>query len=92
MEADEELRLSIRSGLSGKGLLLTNGIGIVDADYYNNEENEGNIAFRFINLSDVPVEIKAGDRIGQGVFAKYLTTYDDNASGVRKGGFGSTGR
>lgn len=92
MEDDEELRLSIRSGLSLKGLRMTNGLGIVDSDYYSCEQNDGNIGFMMHNVSNDMIRISVGDRIGQGVFAKYLTTYDDKANGVRKGGIGSTGR
>jgi dUTP pyrophosphatase len=36
--------------------------------------------------------IKKGEAIGQGIIKTYLTTDDDNASGVREGGFGSTTR
>lgn len=92
MQQDEELRLSLRSGLALKGLELMNGIGIIDSDYYNNNENDGNIGFIIRNVFKAPYVFRAGDRIGQGVFSKYLITWDDNADGVRTGGFGSTGR
>ncbi len=63
-----------------------------DADYYGNADNDGNIMFAFTNHGDRPLEVKAGERIGQGVFLRYLTVDDDDASGERSGGFGSTGR
>ena len=79
-----------RSSGPKKGLILANSIGLVDCDYYNNPENEGHIMFNFFNCSDHELEIKKGDRIGQAVFINYLTTDDDNADGLRTGGFGST--
>ena len=57
----------------------------------NNSSNEGLIMAQFKNITDKPVTIHAGDRIVQGVFAKYFTVDDDNADGERTGGFGSTG-
>lgn len=63
---------------------------IIDADYYNNPDNEGHIYFQLINLSPVPIMLKKGDCIGQGIIKHYLTTDNDNAEGERLGGFGST--
>lgn len=75
-----------------KGLFLANGVGLVDADYYNNESNEGEIAFPFMNLTDEPITINIGDKLGQGVFIEYkdATNYFDKEIPERKGGFGST--
>lgn len=92
MLQDEELRLSIRSGLSSKGIILMNAPGIVDFDFYSNPDNDGNIGFIMYNIKDTYYVIKAGDRIGQGVFDKYLVADNDLATGVRVGGLGSTGR
>jgi len=92
MMSDEYLGLHIRSSLAvKKGLTLVNAQGIIDSDYYNNENNEGHIMFAVINLGDSDVEIKTHDRIGQGIFYKYLKIDDDEANGERKGGTGSTG-
>ena len=92
MQEDEFLSIHIRSGISFRHILsLVNDTGIIDADYYNNPDNEGHIVIAIINHSDEPVSIRKGDRIAQGIFMKYLTTYDDQASGERAGGFGSTG-
>ena len=66
--------------------------GIIDADYVDNPDNEGEIAFAFMNITKAPVIIEAGDKLGQGIFIKYGVTDDDAAEGERKGGFGSTGR
>ena len=88
---NEYLELSIRSsGPLKHWLMLANSVGIIDADYYNNPDNEGHIYFQVINLSPVPIQLKKGDIIGQGIIHKYITTEDDCANGERKGGFGST--
>lgn len=88
---DEYLQLSIRSGTALKtGLILANGVGIVDSDYYNNPDNEGHIMFSVHNLGFRDKLIKKGERIGQGLFLKYLKVDDDISDGTRTGGFGST--
>jgi dUTP pyrophosphatase len=75
-----------------KFLLLGNGVGVVDSDYYNNPDNDGHIMFQFINFGLFPVTIQKGERIGQGVFQPFLKTTDDLENGIeRKGGHGSTG-
>lgn len=79
-----------RSSGAGKGLVLANGVGIVDADYYNNAENDGHFRVVVFNVTDHDLVVKKGDRIAQVVFQKFLTTDDDVATGERKGGFGST--
>ena len=86
------LQLALRSSTpKKKGLMLANSIGIIDADYYNNPDNEGHIMFQVYNFRDTSVTIPKGERIGQGVFIKYALTDDDMATGIRKGGLGSTG-
>ena len=93
MMDDEVLYLYNRSSNPGKkGLVLANSVGVVDKDYYGNPDNDGHIMFAFFNIKDEDVEIKKGDAIGQGVFAKYLTVDDDSSEGVRQGGFGSTNK
>lgn len=91
MQDDEYLMLCNRSSNPGKrGLVLSNGVGIVDADYYGNDDNDGLIMFSFYNIKEEPVEIKKGDTIGQGIFVKYNIADLDDATGARIGGFGST--
>ena len=91
LEPDEYLQLSVRSSCPLKyWLILANGIGIIDADYYNNPDNEGEIFFQIINLSPMPILLKKGDIIGQGVILKYGLTDDDLVEKLRIGGFGST--
>lgn len=87
------LELSVRSSCPLKyWLILANGVGIIDADYYNNPDNEGHIYFQMINLSPFNIQLHKGDVIGQGIIKPYLITEDDNASGDRLGGFGSTSK
>lgn len=91
LDPDTYLELSVRSSCPLKHwLILANGVGIIDADYYNNSDNEGEIFFQVINLSPFDIQLHKGDIIGQGIIKPYLTTEDDNASGKRIGGFGST--
>lgn len=88
---DEYLQLEVRSSCPLKyWLILANGVGIIDADYYNNPDNEGEIFFQIINLSPISIQLKKGDKIGQGIILKYNITEDDAAAGERNGGFGST--
>ena len=92
-ENDEVLKIYIRSSMAVKcGLMLINNVGIIDADYYNNEKNEGHIFVPLKNLSDKTILIKKGDRIAQGIFQKYLLADNDNfeTGADRNGGFGST--
>jgi len=91
MQSDEVLILANRSSNPGKkGLILANSIGVVDSDYYGNPDNDGHIMFAFFNFKNEDIEIKKGERIGQGMFQKYLVTDNDIAGGERTGGFGST--
>ena len=91
MGQDEYLQLSIRSGMALKsGLLLANGVGVVDADYYNNDSNEGHIMFAVYNFGFVDKKISKGERIGQGIFLPFLKADNDVVKKDRLGGFGST--
>lgn len=93
MQPDEVLILANRSSNPGKkGLILANSIGVVDSDYYGNEDNDGHIMFAFYNIKDEDIQIKKGDTIGQAIFQKYLITDNDAAQGKRVGGFGSTNK
>lgn len=85
------LELSVRSSCPLKyWLIMANSVGIIDADYYNNPDNEGHIYFQMINFSPVPIILKKGDAIGQGIIKPYLKTENDAVDAVRLGGFGST--
>ncbi len=88
---DEGFILASTSGLGKKGLILANGIGIIESDYADNPSNDGNIGFLLHNLNKTPYEIKKGDKIGQIFFFKFLTVDDEEEiTTIRTGGFGST--
>ena len=92
MNENEVLMLYIRSSLGFKyNLRLCNQTGIIDSDYYNNENNEGHIFIAIQNEGKETVNLKAGDRFAQGIFMKYLTVDDETQiNNVRQGGMGST--
>ena len=80
-----------KSGLGFKYYTrLANTIGLIDEDYYNNENNEGHMWVKMRNEGDKPLHVDAGKGICQMVFLPYGITFDDEADGERKGGFGST--
>ena len=91
MEDDEVMLLFIRSSLGiKKGITLSNSCAVIDADYYNNPDNDGHFILSVINTSNEVQCIPARSRVAQAVFVKYLTVDDDNATGERIGGIGST--
>lgn len=94
MPEDEVLILANRSSNTfKKNLSLPNGIGVIDADYYNNPNNEGELFVQVLNYGVRPLHIKKGDRIAQGIFMKYLKTDNDNPIvRQRLSGFGSTNK
>lgn len=92
MDGDYGLFIFPRSGLGFKfRLQLNNTVGVIDSDYYGSD-NEGHIFIKITNDSNEnkSVELKEGDAFVQGIFLQYGITEDDDASGVRNGGFGST--
>lgn len=94
MQNDEYLQIFARSSIPvNLGLIMSNGVGIVDADYYNNEKNEGHIMIEFNNLTNEHISIEKGTRIAQGIFNKVLpVTHGVRVkNATRNGGFGSTG-
>lgn len=91
MEDDEVLYLHIRSSVAFKrGVRMLNSIGVIDADFVDNPDNEGEISLGLLSHNDDIVHIQKGERIAQGVFHKFLITDDDDAEGQRVGGIGST--
>ena len=101
IKEDWVLMLFPRSGQGFKyGVHLSNGVGIVDSDYYN-ADNEGHIFVKLVNDSILTendffknsgyhFSVVTGQAFCQGIFLPYGVTVDDNADGVRVGGFGST--
>ena len=94
MADNEVLQLHVRSSVGiKKGLMLKNVTGIIDADYYGNESNDGNIGLALYNTGDEAVVIQKGDRLVQGIFTKYLTVDNDTfLKDERTGGIGSSGK
>lgn len=89
--SNEVLYVLVTSGMGRRGLIAANGVGVVDSDYYNNPNNDGNIGIMLYNHSQNPYIIKAGDKIGQCIFSTYLTVdNEEKVTTVRTGGFGST--
>jgi len=85
------LALYPRSSLGfGYRFSMPNTIPIIDADYYNNSDNEGHILIAF--RVGVPLKLPAGSKFCQGIIQRYFTMEDDDAKGVRTGGIGSTGK
>ena len=94
IDDDYALFLFPRSGLGFKfRLQLNNTVGVVDSDYYGSD-NEGHIFVKLTNDSNEgkTVNLKKGDAFSQGIFLQYGITEDDDAEGVRNGGFGSTSK
>jgi dUTP pyrophosphatase len=94
MQDDEVLMLYVRSSIGiKKGLVLSNGTGIIDSSYYNNPSNDGNIGIALHNTTDKVVELKQGERVIQGIFMNYLVADNDNVIHEnRVGGIGSSNR
>lgn len=92
MKENEYLAIHIRSSMAIKhGIMLANSTGIIDADYYNNPDNEGHIMCALYNTTTEVFPISKGDRIAQGIFVTYEIVDGDKAEGARLGGIGSTG-
>jgi dUTP pyrophosphatase len=89
---NEVLYVIARSSLPVKyGLMLPNGVGVIDSDYYNNPRNEGEIFVLLYNFTDYPVTIPKGERIAQAIFSPFFKVSDEDApTESRNGGFGST--
>ncbi|EOH96836.1 dUTP diphosphatase [Enterococcus haemoperoxidus ATCC BAA-382] len=93
MAENEYLELVSRSSNPLKRfLMLANGVGVIDRDYYNNEGNEGHIMFQFLNFGYEEMVIEKGERIGQGIFKPFLLADVDDVETERTGGFGSSGK
>ena len=94
MEENWVLKLYPRSGLGFKfRLQLNNTVGIIDSDYFNSD-NEGHIFAKITNDSNEEkvLSLEKGAGFMQGIFLEYGITVDDEADGVRNGGFGSTSK
>ena len=92
MLPDEFLEVFIRSSVAiKKRVILANQTGIIDCDYYSNQDNDGNIGICLVNMTAEPVKFYAGDKIAQGVFTKYFVADGEReVTKTRTGGVGST--
>lgn len=88
---NQGLIINVRSSFGKHKVMLANTQGWVDADYYDNEANGGNIGVMLYNFGKTPFVIKQGDRIAQAMIVRY-DTFGDVVDTERNGGFGSTGR
>mgnify|MGYP004456403471 FL=1 len=91
---DEVLFLIDRSSMGFKwNVRMCNQVGVIDSDYYNNQDNEGHIWIKIQNEGTKDYNVKKGEGIIQGIFMKYLTidNEEDNTT-KRIGGIGSTSK
>ena len=89
---DEMLMLLVRSSMGFKyNIRMCNQVGIVESDYYNNQDNEGHLFVALQNEGDKTFNVKKGESYAQGIFTKFLTCGDE-VSEVRSGGIGSTNK
>ena len=93
-EMDEVLFLIVRSGTGFKyNIRLVNQVGVIDADYYNNPDNEGHIWIKLHNQGTEAYIVNKGDKICQGIFTKFLTVdNEEKPDKIRESGFGSTNK
>lgn len=94
MGKDEVLKIYPRSSMGIKfGVSLANSTGIIDSSYYSNPDNDGNIGICIMNNSSETYSVSSGDRIGQGIFQKYLIADNDNTLNEnRVSGIGHSGK
>ena len=79
MESDDVLFLIDRSSMGFKyNVRMCNQVGVIDADYYNNSNNEGHMWIRIQNEGDKDYVVKQGDGMIQGIFMKYLTVDNED--------------
>lgn len=92
MNEDEMFMLYVRSSMGfNYNIRLTNQVGIIDSDYYNNPTNEGHMFIKLQNEGKEDYVIKIGDKICQGIFVKYLTVdNEEKIDNERISGLGST--
>ena len=89
LEPDEVLL--IQNCVKNPCVMLANGVGIVDADYYENPENDGEIGILLLNTGNTPIRIPYGEVIATAFITNYILVSGDLHGGKRNGGFGSTG-
>ena len=92
-ESDEVLLIVDRGSMGYKyNVRITNQVIVIDADYYNNPNNEGHMFISLQNEGDKDYVVKKGDAYAQGIFVKFLICDDDTTTNKRIGGIGSTNK
>ena len=93
LNENDVLLIVVRSSLGFKhNIRLVNQVGVIDADYYNNESNEGHIFIKLQNEGDHDYKIEVGSAVAQGLIVNYNTVDDEEEiTSQRVGGIGSTG-
>ena len=89
--ADHFLMVVARSSTHKKGLIMANGIGIIDPDFSGSEDE---IKAAYYNFTTAAVTLEKGERIAQAIFmpaAKFEWTEVQEMQNKTRGGFGSTG-
>ena len=74
-----------------RGLMVANGVGVVDADYCGPADE---IKIQLLNFTDAPVQVKRGDRLAQGIVLPCPRVEWEEVAEMSvptRGGFGSTG-
>jgi len=73
-----------------RGLMVANGVGLVDSDYCGPKDE---IKIEVLNFTQSPVSIRKGDRLAQGVIMPFVRAewQETTATAPSRGGFGSTG-
>ena len=90
---DEMLMILVRSSMGFKyNVRMTNQVGIIESDYYNNINNEGHMFVSLQNEGDRDFVVKKGEGYAQGIFSKFLICDDDITTNERQGGLGSTNK
>lgn len=85
------LSLYVRSSIGiKKDVVLSNGTGIIDGDYYGNPDNDGDMLMAFYNRGNNYIRFEAGDRLMQGVVELHGRIEGDDVQEQRRGGVGST--
>ncbi len=94
LNEDDVLLIVVRSSLGFKhNIRLVNQVGVIDADYYNNESNEGHIFIKLKNEGDHDYKIEIGSAVAQGIIVKYGAVDDEEEiQSERTGGIGSTSK
>ena len=84
-DKEEVLLLVVRSSMGFKyNIRLCNQVGVIDADYYNNKDNEGHIWLMIQNEGEKEYNFKKGEAFAQGLFMKYLTTKSDKIINIQR--------